>query len=133
MLYSGGNGAGVSFYLKYADESTTDNPVINAKGVDEKGNEFEQTIFVNSIDPSNATYVEMRALEAHNHIPHGIMSMTSLPLESGQMTLHDRANFFDMYDKGIQNYNKIGRFDLATVYENFYQSYLEIAGRQKND
>lgn len=133
MLYSGGNGAGVSFYLKYADESTTDNPVINAKGIDEKGNEFEQSINVNTIDPSNATYVEMRALEAHNHIPHGIMRMTSLPLESGKMALHDRANFFDMYEKGIQDFKKLSRSDLASVYEKFYQSYLEIADRQKYD
>lgn len=42
MLYSGGNGTGLSFYIKYADESSTDNPVVLAKGVDEKGNKFEQ-------------------------------------------------------------------------------------------
>jgi hypothetical protein len=38
-----------------------------------------------------------------------------------------------MYEKGIQDYNKLGRFDLATVYEKCYQSYLEIAERQKVD
>ena len=36
-----------------------------AKGVDENGKEFEQRIYINDVNPSNATVVEMRALEAH--------------------------------------------------------------------
>lgn len=34
MLYSGGNGTGLSFYLKYAENSTEDDPIVVAKGVD---------------------------------------------------------------------------------------------------
>ena len=44
MLFSGGNGTGLSFYIKYAEESTEDNPVVIAKGVDENGKEFEEKI-----------------------------------------------------------------------------------------
>ncbi len=132
MIYSGANGAGLSFYLKYAEESTKENPIVKATGIDEKGNDFEQTISLNNIDPANATYVEMRALEAHNNVFHGIMSMTSLPLDCGKMVLNERANFFDMFEKGIQDFNNLGRFDLATVYEKCYQSYLEITDRNKD-
>ena len=32
MLFSGGNGTGLSFYIKYAEVSTDDNPVVIAKG-----------------------------------------------------------------------------------------------------
>ena len=39
MLFSGGNGTGLSFYIKYAEESTDDNPVVIAKGIDENGKE----------------------------------------------------------------------------------------------
>lgn len=49
MLYSGCNGTGLSFYIKYADESTDEEPVVIAKGVDENGNDFEQRIFINKI------------------------------------------------------------------------------------
>ena len=49
MLYSGGNGTGLSFYIKYAEGSTEDDPTVIAKGVDENGNEFEQTIHVETI------------------------------------------------------------------------------------
>ena len=62
MLWTGGNGTGLSYCLKYADDSTDENPVVLAKGVDENGKEFEQRIYINDVDPSNATVVEMRAL-----------------------------------------------------------------------
>lgn len=127
MLYSGGNGSGLSFYLKYAEDSTADNPLIYAKGVDERGNEFQQTVAVNTIDPSNATYVEMRALEAYNNVNHGIMKLGSLPLECGQMGLNDRADFFEMYKEGIKNYNTIKEYHMSAAYEQCYQSYLDIA------
>ena len=65
MLWTGGNGTGLSYYLKYAEDSTEDDPTIIAKGVDENGNEFEKTIHINEINPKSATVVEMRALEAH--------------------------------------------------------------------
>ena len=65
MLYSGGNGTGLSFYIKYAEDSTQDDPTMIAKGVDENGDEFEQTIHINKVNPKCATVVEMRALEAH--------------------------------------------------------------------
>ena len=65
MLFSGGNGTGLSFYIKYAEESTEDNPVVIAKGIDENGKEFEEKININDIDLRNASYVEMSALEAY--------------------------------------------------------------------
>lgn len=46
MLFSGGNGTGLSFYIKYAEESTEDNPVVIAKGVDENGKEFEEKLIL---------------------------------------------------------------------------------------
>ena len=33
MLWTGGNGTGLSYCLKYADDSTDENPVVLAKGV----------------------------------------------------------------------------------------------------
>ena len=45
MLWTGGNGTGLSYCLKYADDSTDENPVVLAKGVDENGKEFEQRIY----------------------------------------------------------------------------------------
>lgn len=71
MLFSGGNGTGLSFYIKYAEESTEDNPVVIAKGVDENGKEFEEKININDINLRNASYVEMSALEAYYNVDKG--------------------------------------------------------------
>ena len=49
-LWTGGNGTGLSYCLKYADDSTDENPVVLAKGVDENGKEFEQRIYINDVD-----------------------------------------------------------------------------------
>lgn len=46
---AGGNGTGLSYCLKYADDSTDENPVVLAKGVDENGKEFEQRIYINDV------------------------------------------------------------------------------------
>ena len=102
MLYSGGNGTGLSFYIKYAEGSTEDDPTVIAKGVDENGNEFEQTIHINKINPRNASLVEMTALESYMGVDKN-GGLTSLPPETGMMGLHDRTNFMDMFQKQISD------------------------------
>ena len=114
-LYSGGNGTGLSFYLKYAEDSTEDDPTVIARGVDENGDEFEQTIHINKINPRCATYVEMRALEAHLGVEKN-GGLTSLPMgETGNMGLHgdppysvDPADLIaDGFRVGIQTYTHL--------------------------
>lgn len=102
MLYSGGNGTGLSYYIKYAPDSTEEDPTVIAKGVDENGNAFEQTIHINKIDPHCATLVEMRALEAYLNVDKN-GGLSSLPPDTGKMGLHDRRNFMDMFRKQIRD------------------------------
>ena len=115
MLWTGGNGTGLSYCLKYADDSTDENPVVLAKGVDENGKEFEQRIYINDVNPSNATVVEMRALEAHYKVEKQ-GGFTSLPLEAGNMGLNDRRDFISMFKKSIEDLNKLGKFDLSLLW-----------------
>ncbi len=64
LIYSGGTASDMMFDLRYAEHSTDENPIISARGRDENGKEFTQLIDVNKIDPSNATPVEIIALQA---------------------------------------------------------------------
>ncbi len=64
-LFSGGGGNGQELHMKYDESSTEDNPVIKAWGIDSKGNAYKQLIYVNDVDPQNATPAEMKALEEH--------------------------------------------------------------------
>ena len=127
MLYSGANGTGLSYYLKYSEESTDDDPIVVAKGVDEKGNDFEETIRIKDINPRNATVVEMRALESHYHIDKG-GGLSSFPLGSGNMGLRETADFIGIFDKTIKDMNMLGRYDRELFYRknmNIYKSLFD--------
>ena len=125
MLWTGGNGTGLSYCLKYADDSTDENPVVLAKGVDENGKEFEKRIYINDVNPSNATVVEMRALEAHYKVEKQ-GGFTSLPLEAGNMGLNDRRDFISMFKECIEDLNKLGRFDLSLLWTKSMDAYLDL-------
>ena len=130
MLFSGGNGTGLSFYIKYAEESTEDNPVVIAKGVDENGKEFEEKININDIDLRNASYVEMSALEAYYNVDKG-NSLSSFPQETGCMGLNDRCDFISSFEKVIQDMNKLGRYDLQMFYMLNMNTYLNASSKHK--
>lgn len=127
MLYSGGYGSGLSFYIKYAAESTRENPTVIAKGVDENGKEFEQTIRINDINPRSATVVEMHALESYLGVDKN-GGLTSLPHDpfQGAMGLYDRADFIDLFQNSVRNMNTLGRRELADYYRYSMQMYLDF-------
>jgi len=130
MLFSGGNGTGLSFYIKYAEESTEDNPVVIAKGVDENGKEFEEKININDINLRNASYVEMSALEAYYNVDKG-NSLSSFPQETGCMELNDRCDLISSFEKVIQDMNKLGRYDLQMFYMLNMNTYLNASSKHK--
>ena len=125
MLYSGGNGTGLSFYLKYAEDSTEDNPKVLARGVDENGNEFEQTINVNDVDSRNATVIEMHALEAISGAPKR-NGLTSLPMGSENVGLNQRQDFMAVFKKNIADMNLLGEKRTATEYSKLYDFYENV-------
>ena len=130
MLFSGGNETGLSFYIKYAEESTEDNPVVIAKGVDENGKEFEEKININDINLRNASYVEMSALEAYYNVDKG-NSLSSFPQETGCMGLNDRCDLISSFEKVIQDMNKLGRYDLQMFYMRNMNTYLNASSKHK--
>lgn len=129
MLYSGGNGTGLSFYIKYAEDSTEDDPTMIAKGVDENGDELEQTIHINKINPKSATIVEMRALEAYTGVEKQF-GFTSLPLETGNMRLNDRRDFMDMFKNTISDMRLLSQKKAAAYYQYSMQAYWDFMSKK---
>ncbi len=129
MLYSGGNGTGLSFYIKYAEDSTEDDPTVIAKGVDENGDEFEQTIHINKINPRSATIVEMRALEAYTGVEKQ-NGFSSLPMGTGNMGLNDRRDFMDMFKNAISDMKLLSQKKAAAYYQYSMQAYWDFMSRK---
>lgn len=130
MLYSGGNGTGLSYYIKYAPDSTEEDPIVTAKGVDENGNAFERTIHINKINPQTATLVEMRALEAHLGVDKN-GGLSSLPPDCGNMGLNDRRNFMEMLRKQIRDMGILKEQQLASYYRYSMQMYQDFIDRKR--
>lgn len=124
-LYSGGNGTGLSFYIKWAEDTTEDDPVMVAKGVDENGEEFEQRIHINDINPNNATLVEMRALEAYTGVEKN-GGLSSLPMGTGDMGLYDRRNFMQMFKKQIADMTLLKQRAAVSYYEYSMRNYWDF-------
>lgn len=92
--------SGLSFCLKYDEESTKENPCMLATGIDEEGKSFEKKIYINDVDPKDATYVEMTALEVHLNDGKSDTTIKSLTYNNSDAKLNDKINFIDSY----QNY-----------------------------
>ena len=129
MIWTGGNGTGLSYYLKYAEDSTEDDPTIIAKGVDENGDEFEKTIHINEVNPKSATVVEMRALEAHTGVKK-LGGFTSLPLETGNMGLNDRRDFMDMFKNVISDMKLLSQKRAVAYYQYSMQAYWDFMNKK---
>lgn len=115
MLYSGGSGNGLSFTIKYDENSSKENPKVKAKGIDESGNKFEKTININDIDPSNASIIEMRALENHLMVDK-TGRLSTLPYQSSNMGLSDSNDFIGMFEEAIKEQIKLRQYDVAMIY-----------------
>ena len=89
------------------------------------GKSLSKRIYINDVNPSNATVVEMRALEAHYKVEKQ-GGFTSLPLEAGNMGLNDRRDFIAMFKKSIEDLNKLGRFDLSLLWTKSMDAYLDL-------
>jgi len=113
-VYSGGNAAGLSFELRYAESSTDENPVMTARGWDENGDEFERTININNIDPQNATPVEITALQAHLNGGKLYLTSGSSMVTSGNhgdnigLNLNDRNDYITPLKNNINVYGNSG-------------------------
>lgn len=61
----GGFEDGAQFSARYADNSTTENPIVQMRIVDGSGTEIIVNVNINQVDPENATELEMFAFLAH--------------------------------------------------------------------
>ena len=127
--FNTGVGAFVSYTIKWANGSTENNPVMTAFGIDENGDAYEKTIYIKSIDPSNATKLEMLALEAYLNI--GSIG-TSFPPKNylqgyaGKIGLEDRFDFLIAFDNAISVQTAGGHCQRAKEYRHFKQIYYDF-------
>lgn len=87
---------GAEYRFFHAAESTDENPVLVARGVDEDGKFFEEKIDIRQIDLYNATPLEIDALSQVNHL------MLCTPSITDDWRLLERADFMTEYQKDLR-------------------------------
>ena len=103
--------------------------IVIAKGIDENGDEFEQTIHINKINPKSATIVEMRALEACVGVEKK-SGFSSLPMGTGSMGLNDRKDFMDMFRNAISDMKLLSQQKAAAYYQYSMQAYWDFMNKK---
>ena len=121
--------SGLSFWLRYDEESTEENPCMIAEGIDENGNSFCEKIFIKDVDPKNATYIEMTALETHLNGGKSV-SAGMTRKRNTELGLNDRYNFADNYQEYVnllaqsrwQGYEEYNRY-MAEFERNLFEQF----------
>lgn len=119
---------GQELYMNYDESSTEEDPVILAEGIDINGNSFQEKIHLNEIDVSNASIVEMTALNLHlgKKGDSVIKSHYSFALEtlSSQYNLTSKMNFEQYFHSYSGKLQTAGYRQEAKVYKNELERYL---------
>lgn len=94
-LVSQVSGNGQELHMKYDESSTEENPVIYAWGTDLSGEAFETKIFVNDIDPYQASPAEMKALYAYLAEKNGGAKSNSISIDAAMngYDVNQKINF----------------------------------------
>ena len=120
----------VPFIADWADDSTEDNPKVVVTVYDKNGNASEKTVYINDINPHNATFLEMKILSAYLGMGTLNQFLISAGIHLGAVNeLNDRHNFFAAADSEIQRYNSYGDFlsrQLAMRLESARQMFYDL-------
>lgn len=115
-------GKGHYLAINYAEQSTEEDPILIAEGMDYDGREFKKEIHLNDIDPSNASYVEMAALKAHLKLP-GVspLNLGNLCEKTSYFEKCSLADYQTFIDK-MMRYGSSSKDDILKM--NMYKDFL---------
>lgn len=114
---------GIEYRFFHAVESTEENPVLVARGVDEHGKPFEEKIDVRRIDPYNTTALEIEALRRFEpgeylYIPYG----------EANLGLQERFDFITSARQKIADCNRLRLSGESTILEKNIDFILSFTG-----
>ena len=91
--------SGAEYRFFHAAESTEENPILVARGVDEHGKLFEEKIDLRQINPYNTNQLEIDAL---SYFKPGEYKTIVTPFGSKDLGLQDRFDFITDYQRDIR-------------------------------
>ncbi len=123
-----GSNVAMDYAMWYAEGSTEENPVIFARTIDANGREMEQTFSLNDIDPHNATYLEMLALQVHYKPDEEICHFS----QGSYLGPTDRMDFVDGYKQLISKHLINHFYDDASRCQKMLDFYMDIFEKNRS-
>ncbi len=124
--------------LKYAEESTDEDPVMIWEGYDPYDNlkHFRKKIHLNEVDPTNATKMEMLAVGLHcgiegNLNPRNRSVHSSLSVSCRGGRTFEKSNFVELFEYDIVSQAAAGLTRHSAEYERCYNEYMKFFNAHK--
>ena len=123
-IYDAKTGESANVYR--ADNYSEDNPLYLVKGMDKNGKEYEQTIDVSTVNPSNCSYTEMLALNAHtgNKSDSNFLSMAIMKDKAGTASYHEKADYLSTVYALMDDMKALGNWDGYLRYDKWINDIL---------
>lgn len=100
-------------------EYSESNPVYKVKGIDAGGNEYEQDINANDINPNSCSYIEMLVWSVHNgkNSPSDYLTLARLRSEAGDNSYHTEIDYLAIVQKLLEEIKVVGKLEDIIHYE----------------
>lgn len=118
---------GESVNVYKADGFSEENPVYLVKGIDSKGNEYEQTINVSDVNPNSCTFLELSVLNAHVGAKgtDSFMQMAIAHSRAGNNSFFDRENYNKAVQENLKDYRTMKAWDSYLRCNNWWQGIMD--------
>ncbi len=128
MSYASPN-TGESVNIYRADDYSEDNPLYLVKGLDARGNEFEQMIDASTINPNNCSYNEMMVLnlETGHTSPEDYIHSVALQDKAGVNSFMEQKNYIGFMLELADDYKTLGSWDSYFSVNEWMQNLLDYA------
>lgn len=124
---------GESVNIYKADNYSEDNPIYLLKGLDAKGNAFEQEVDASKINPNNCSYNELMVLnvETGHTSPSDTLHAVAVRDKSGTDSYFDATNYMAFAKEVMNDMKTMGSWDSYLSYDKWIQSILNYASKMK--
>lgn len=125
---------GESANVYRAEGYSGENPLYLVKGIDENGNEYEQTIDVSKVNPNHCSYRELLALNAHtgNRSDGNFLTMSVLKDKMKNTSYEAKTDYLSAAYALMKDMQTVGCWNSYMRYDKWISDILSI-GQKRTD
>lgn len=119
---------GESANVYRAEGYSEDNPLYLVKGVDENGQEYEQTVDVSKVNPNHCSYRELLALNAHtgNKSDSNFLTMSVLKDKAKNASYETKTDYLSIAYDLMKEMKTAGYWDSYMRYDKWISDILNV-------